>query len=106
MKNKALGESVEQKSHMMEESPAHEGMESASEEGQEETKKHLDHIMKAHEVMSDPKKLAAVHEMVGRHQKALKGLKKMSGPKMSSLADVKEYTQKKYGPKKSSGEME
>lgn len=57
-----------------------------------ETQHHLDTLLKAHEIMHDEEKMKKVHKLAGRHKKAI-----------TSLDDVKAYTQKKYGPK---GQME
>lgn len=57
-----------------------------------EVSEHLRNIIKAHEVMSDPEKMEKVHKLVGRHQKAI-----------TSLQDVEDYRQNKYGPKKMKG---
>jgi curved DNA-binding protein CbpA len=51
-----------------------------------ETRDHLNTLSKAHEILSDPVKLAKVHKLAGRHVKAIK-----------SLSDIKAYNQQQHG---------
>ena len=51
-----------------------------------ETKGHMQDLINAHQIINDPVKMAAVHKMVGRHQKAMK-----------SIQDIKDYSNAKYG---------
>lgn len=53
-----------------------------------ETKNHLETLVNAHEIVNNPEKMAKVHKLAGRHKKV-----------MSSLQDVKDYNQAKYGSK-------
>ena len=58
---------------------------------EDETAEHLHHLVKAHEIATDPTKMAAVHALVGRHNNAVKGIKSVQG--------LKDHYQSKYGPK-------
>ncbi len=49
-----------------------------------ETKRHLETLSDAHDIMNDPVKLKKVHAMVGRHKKAI-----------TSIAQLKEIRNKK-----------
>lgn len=51
-----------------------------------ETQGHLDTIIKAHQILMDPEKMKKVHKLAGRHQKAI-----------SSIQDLKDTIQQKYG---------
>jgi hypothetical protein len=42
-----------------------------------ETKEHLNHLIKAHEIMNDPAKMKAIHKLAGRHSKAIKSIKEL-----------------------------
>lgn len=53
-----------------------------------ETKGHISDLMRAHEIMNDPIKMKAVHALAGRHKKAI-----------SSIQDLKDTYQAKFGPK-------
>lgn len=53
---------------------------------QYEVKRHLDTILDAHEIMSDPKKMKHVGKMMKKHKKHFR-----------SIADVKKYAQDTYG---------
>ncbi len=55
-----------------------------------QTQEDLRHVVKAHEVMNHPKRLAAVHALAGAHHKAIRSLKQVSA-----------HYQAKYGPKPS-----
>lgn len=54
-----------------------------------EAQGHLKTLMDAEMVKMDPDKMAKVHALVGRHDKAI-----------TSIKDLKDTYQQKYGPKK------
>jgi hypothetical protein len=54
-----------------------------------ETKGHLNTLMDAHHIMSDPDKMKRVHALAGRHSEALSGIK--------SVNDLKAVYNSKYG---------
>lgn len=56
-----------------------------------EVKGHLSTLMDAHSIMSDPEKMAKVHALAGRHEKALSGIK--------SVKQLKDVYQEKFGKK-------
>ena len=66
--------------------PITQGDPSTMQPTEEETSAHLHHLVKAHEIINDPVKMAAVHKLAGRHDKAIK-----------SIQDIKNYNQAKYG---------
>lgn len=42
-----------------------------------EIKNHMDTLIKAHEIASDPEKMAKVHKLAGRHKKAITSIKQL-----------------------------
>lgn len=54
-----------------------------------EAQGHLDTIIRAHAIMSNPDKMKKVHALAGRHDKALAGIK--------SIKDLKQKYDDKYG---------
>ncbi len=54
-----------------------------------EAQNHLDTLIKAHGIMSDPAKMEKVHKLAGRHHKAI-----------MSIKDIKDRYNEKFGPKK------
>lgn len=63
----------------------------------------LDNLMRAEEHKADPEMMKRVHKIAGRKHKALQGIKH----NFKSIADIKAYTQEKYGkPGKDSGNDE
>lgn len=51
-----------------------------------DVKNHLDAIVKAHQVISNPKKMKKVHALVKGHKKAI-----------SSIQDLRDLSQRRYG---------
>lgn len=58
----------------------------SGEQDEWETREHLQTIVKAHQIMSDPKKMAHVHKAIGGTVHAF-----------NSLQDLKNYKNNKYG---------
>lgn len=79
-----------------EESPAEEAGESKKEEESEptagETEGHMHTLMQAEHIKSSPIKMKAVHKLAGRHAKAI-----------TSIQDLKDVYQQKFGMKKTPG---
>lgn len=54
-----------------------------------EVRRHLDTLTDAHAILNDPEKMAKVHKLAGRKQKALQGIK--------SVEDLKSVYKQKFG---------
>ena len=54
-----------------------------------EVRRHLDTLTDAHAILNDPEKMAKVHKLAGRKQKALSGIR--------SVEDLKNTYKKKFG---------
>lgn len=59
-----------------------------------EAQGHLQDLIRAHEIVNNPEKMAKVHKLAGRHHKAIK-----------SIQDIKDAYNTKFGPKAGLNQM-
>jgi hypothetical protein len=68
------------------------------EQDMREGKMHVDDLMRAHEIMNNPEKMAKVHKVIGQHEQAVTAIKSIGDIKSRANDNAMKAKAKKQAP--------